>query len=137
MKANYESQKAEAKAAGSLNLSLYDLNKQVIAQLPDLTPEEIELKAGLIFEYVAKHGNYYMLLGRDINYYTLFVRKETTAELPIIESEVIECLKYLGSIKAIDLNEDGTALELWVVLENNEAMMLLFFDYTEGVIVCQ
>jgi hypothetical protein len=94
------------------------------------------LKAELISEYVAEHGNYYMLLGRDINYYTLFARKPSI-ELPEIENEVIECLKYLGSIKAIDLNEDKTALEIWVTLENNEAMMLLFFDYTEGVIICQ
>ena len=133
MKANYDT-KTE-KANGSINLSLYDLNKQIISQLPEMDDEKIQKAKETITEYVGSR-KYFMLLGRELNYYTLFSRTPST-ELPTIADEVIDCLRYVGTPKGVDLTEDGSAIEMWITNEEGESFLLMFFDYTEGVIVCQ
>lgn len=120
-------------------MTLYDINKQIIEKLPELTDEDIEKRADDIRKFArTKHvnSNYFMLLGNELNYYTLFSRKHENINSPKIQDEVIECLKYLGTIKSIDVRPDDTAVECWI--KNDDGIfMLLFFPYDEGVILCQ
>ena len=63
----------------NLNMSLYDINKQVISQLPDLDQNGIVEAKTLISEYAI--GNYFMLLCREIiiiPYLLLKMLKQTT-----------------------------------------------------------
>lgn len=130
MKANYEEKQ---KVNGSLNMSMYELNKCVVRQLPSMTKEQLAA-AGDLIDSFQKENKYFMLLGKDLDYYTIFQTKENTEET--MGEAVIDCLSYLGDIKAIDLTAEEQTIEIWIT-KNNEAYVLYLFNYDEGVILCQ
>ena len=126
----------EIKTNGNLSLSAYEINKQVISQLPPLSAEELIEKKILIREFMINTQNkYFMLLCRDINYYTLFhldVYENTDERLEDIL--FAECAIFIGAIKAVDPTDDG-AIEIWVTNETDTYAMY-FFPYDAGVILC-
>ena len=134
MKANYED---KTKLNGNLSVSLYDLNKQAVAQLPSLADDEIAEKYNLIDSFGCGK-EWCMLLGREIGYYTLFHHIPKDAE-ETFAAAVLECCGSLGQIKAIDwANEDQQAIEIWIKQEESTtATVLYLFDYSQGVIECQ
>ena len=70
-----------------------------------------------------------MLYGKEISYFTLF----KIVEPQYFSYEVIECLKNVGDIKAIDLTEDKDAIEAWVIADN-EVTCLYLFPYDLGIV---
>ena len=121
----------DIKVNGGMNLSLYEMNKQVISQLPEI--EDIAVLTP-IRKYKNKDGKYFMLLCRDLNYYTLFV---IDLESDVrIEQEVLECLKELGTIKSVEEFEDKNLVEIWVQPEDSDPVVMYFFNYDRGVIPC-
>ena len=133
MKANYEEKIQEQPVSGNLNLSLYELNKSAVRQLPDYTDEDFAAAAGRIEEYV-KNDKFFMLLGREFNYYTLFMREPSMEET--ISEAVIDCLKNIGPVKSIEQTQDESAIEIWVMVDD-EPIVMYFFCYNEGVIICR
>ena len=117
-------------------MTTYDLNKQIIGQLEILDEVAMEEKGKVIREfcYSYKH-QFFMLLCRDLNYYTVFYINPKLA-IETVEDMVIECAKDIGQIKAIDVTEDNCAIEIWVTNEDNETYAMYFFPYDNGVIVC-
>lgn len=121
-----------------ITLTAYDMNKQIIHQLPALSAEELEQKKELIYDFCKMTDNeYYMLLCRDINYFTLCHRVQSLNELITIQDLIIECAQVHGEIKSIE-QVDG-AIEIWVDLPNFEdsTYAMYFFPYDGGVEVCQ
>ena len=115
-----------------LELGLYDLNKQIIEQLPALTPEELENKEETINELHKKYNNeFYMLYGKEISYFTLFKLNKNTTQFG---NEVIDCLKNVGFIKSIDMTETEDAIEIWVQPETIESTCLYLFPYDSGLV---
>jgi hypothetical protein len=113
-----------------ISMGLYDMNKQIIAQLPTLTDDELNEKKYSIDALNAKYNNeYYMLYGKEISYFTLF----KIVEPQYFSYEVIECLKNVGDIKAIDLTEDKDAVEIWVMADG-KATCLYLFPYDLGIV---
>lgn len=133
MKANYED---KTKAQGELNLNLYDLNKQIIAQLPDYTDEDFTKAYTLIDEF-GRGRSWCMLLGREVNYYTVFHNLIKDAD-ETFASAVIDCCKYQGTVKSIGwAGEDNhEAIEIWIMI-GEEPVVFYLFDYAQGVIECQ
>ena len=131
MKANYETPKVE-----SLNMSLYDLNKQIVSQMPDYTEAHYEAVRPILDEY-GKHKEWCLMLGREINYYTVFHNNPKDAEETFADA-VISCCKHLGQVKSIDWDseERKEVIEIWV-MNGEHATVLYLFDYKEGVIECQ
>lgn len=118
-----------------LNMTMYDINKQVISQLPSLDKEDIAAAKQTITEYFKDQRNsFYMLLCNDINYYTLF-QVINDSSLPNAGSEAIECALEIGDIKVVDVNDDG-AIEIWVKPEDTDAMLMYLFPYDRGVVQC-
>lgn len=116
-------------------MSLYDINQNVISQMPDLSEENLTQKKKLIRDYfVNTNGKYYMLLNRDNNYYTLFNINPESDEPDAVEDIVIECLNNLGSIKSIE-DDDGQAIEIWTCRDNTASISYLF-KYDSGVVEC-
>lgn len=123
--ANYESIKIED---SNIKIDLYDVNKQIIAQLPIL--ENLDEKVVLINNLHNRFGNqYYMLYGKEISYFTLFKIIRPT----YLGNEVIGCLNYIGKIKAIDFTEAQDAVEIWVEDDNGPTCLYLF-PYDNGVV---
>ena len=118
----------------NLNMSLDDMNKQVVSQLSDLDQNGIIEAKTLISEYAI--GNYFMLLCRDINYYTLFAIQNAESNEPKFADEVIACAEEIGVIKSVTLTEDKGAIEIWVSYKDSSIVMYLF-NYDEGVVQCQ
>ena len=122
---------------GDVNLGMteYDLNKQIVGQLPVLEGEGLETARSTVKTFVEEiNQEYYMLLCRELNYYTVF-QMMNESENNIVD-EVIACSDYIGYIKSIE-RLDG-AVEVWVTERDNdkETYVMYFFPYDAGVIKC-
>lgn len=118
-------------------MNIYDVNKQIINQLPPLVGESLIEKKILVRNFILNTKNkYYMLLCRDINYYTLFaldIYENTDERLENIMLD--ECITQLGDIKSIEVTEDGGAIEIWYTA-HDDSYVMYFFPYDAGVVVC-
>ena len=124
---------------GDVNLGMteYDLNKQIVGQLPVLEGEDLETARSTIKTFVEEiNQEHYMLLCRELNYYTVF-QMMSKSEANIVD-EVIACSDYIGYIKSIEKAEDKGAIEIWVTERDNdkETYVMYFFPYDAGVIKC-
>lgn len=113
------------------NMNLYDLNKLIISQMPNLSQDALLEKKDVIDALHTKYNNsYYMLYGKEISYFTLF----KIIDPAYFNYDVFDCLKHLGGdIKAMDLTEDSDAVEIWIEIEQNPICLYLF-PYDSGVI---
>lgn len=128
--------KAEMSEDGGLKIDLYELNKQIVSQLNDFTEENVEELKTIISGWEGTKNNYfYMLYGREINYFTLFRKVGDEAEFDNFSNAIIECLQNIGTIKAYDIT-DGDAVEIWI--SNNEDLtqvtVLYLFPYDMAVV---
>lgn len=128
-----ELQKIKSDSKLSL-MSLYDMSKQIVAQLPvRATTAELEPCKKIIRKF--KHLGYYMLLCREENDYTV-VRVRKAKSQDKFEDLIIELLQSRGDIKDIDYDTDKQSLECWVQ-KDDKIMMYKLFPYNWGVIECQ
>lgn len=119
--------KIDAKQSG-INLSLYDMNKQIVSQLPELT-NLLEKETLINHFHNIIMNNFYMLYGKEISYFTLFQIFDASK----FGYDVIDCLKNIGIIKAIDLTERADAIEIWVEGEDGPTCLYLF-PYDSGLV---
>jgi hypothetical protein len=70
-----------------------------------------------------------MLYGKEISYFTLY----KIIKSQYFGNEVIDCLKNIGIIKAIDFTETQDAIEIWVENDNGPTCLYLF-PYDNGVV---
>lgn len=120
----------ELKVEGSnLELGLYEINKQIISQLPALT--DFSKAIVNIRELHEKYWNkYYMMYGKEISYFTLF----KVCGLNDFGQDVIDCCANVGIIKSIDLTETNDAIEIWIQPEEAEPTCLYLFPYDSGLV---
>lgn len=123
----------EVTIKNDLNLSIYDLNKQIISQLPSLDEDGMTKAYTIIDEYVHNtNSKYFMLLCKDLNYYTVFVLGPTGNNCA---ADVLDCALDLGALKSVEPAEAG-GIEIWTEGED-EPVVSYFFDYQGGIIECQ
>lgn len=115
---------------GKMNVNIYDMNKQIISQFKPLEDKAIMEP---IRKLKNEGGKYFMLICRDIGYYTLY----TIGTGERIEREVVACLHDIGEIKGIERIEETDTLEIWVQPEGEDPIVMQFFNYDKGVIECQ
>lgn len=117
-----------------IKMELYELNCSIVSQLPNLT--EFEDKIALINEYrLATNQQFYMLYGKAISYFTLFMATGCPCEVSTLGDGVIECLQNIGDIRAIDYTENKDAIEIWVHIADNDVTTCLYlFPYDNGVV---
>ena len=112
-----------------LNLNLYDLNKQMVSQLPKL--EIKDNHKTMICDLCNKYKNkYYLLYGKEISYFTLFEVRDENYFLNLI----LDCLVSIGELKVFDETENKDAIEIWVQQDNGESTCLYLFPYDTGVV---
>lgn len=126
----------KADANSEVSMTSYEINQQLISQLPALTENQIDEGKTKIYEFAKNNYNqYYMLLCRDLNYYTVLKRDPlNAAPNDTLEQVVIECAQYLGNIKAIDATEG--AIEIWTST-NEGTYVMYFFGYDGGIELCR
>lgn len=118
-------------------MNLYEINQAVVSQLPEMSEEMVAEKKEMIRQYLDEVvDEYYMLLCRDLNYYTMF-SLQADKELPAAELEIIECIRDLGSIISIEHStETGKVIEIWFKCADGTFVAYLF-PYGKGVVKCQ
>ncbi len=117
---------------GEFGMNLYEMNKSIVAQLPDIKKKDLIAGKEKI-NMIAQEGTYFMLLCNELKYYTVF--RICSNETEKIEDVVIDCIKCFGAtIKSID-SVEGNALEIWIQ-KDEEAYAMYFFNYDGGVEVC-
>lgn len=114
-------------------MSLYDMSKQIVRNLPArTTAAELEPLKKILRKF--KKLGYFMLMCREDNYYTVLrVRKAKNPDT--FEDLIIELLQEHGDIKDIDYDTDKQSLECWVQKEDDVKMFKLF-AYNWGVVEC-
>lgn len=114
---------------GGINMGLYDMNKQIISQLPTLN--DFTKAIADVRDLHGKYWNeYYMMYGREISYFTLF----KVCGMNEFGQDVIDCCANIGAIKAMDMTEAADAVEIWVQPENGEPTCLYLFPYDSGIV---
>ena len=117
MKANYQDKIPKKESEVSLG-NLYDMNKQIMANEPEIAAEVLAQKKEEMMNWVNTHfaQHYFMLLCNERKDYTVFRMRDTTATIGAVQnmvSDVIECMTNRGTLLAIDLQEAG-GWELWI-----------------------
>lgn len=119
-----------------IQISLYDMNKQLIAQMPPM--EDTDKQKEIIYTFEEKYRNgHYMLLCRELNYFTLFEHPVITAwteDLDRFENLVLECISDIGVVHDMMLTENGDAIEIWVMTPTEEIVCMYLFPYDAGVV---
>lgn len=148
MKANYKTPKKEKKEvniteeaivdeSGNLGISLYDINKNFMAGQPALSQDELTAGLKVIENYVFdtyKNSTYFMLLCKELSYYTMFVR-DSKSSTNILTNEVLNCLQWIAKdILSIELNTINNTPEIWIRTPEEEIVCMYFFNYDDGVI---
>jgi hypothetical protein len=120
-------------------MSAYEINKQIISQLPNLSNKDLKEKTKLITKFISETNHkYYMLLCRELNYYTILANDPINAAPNDYFGDVLlECLAF-WHVKAIDVStETDIALEIWIAGDDDEVNVMYFFPYDNGVIACR
>ena len=86
----------------------YDINKNLVKKYEHHLTEK-ELKE--------KFNHYYMLLCNDRKDYTVF-HTTVLEDKHSVPNELMECLTNRGLIYGIDRTEDGVAIEIWLMIDN-------------------
>jgi hypothetical protein len=100
-----------------------------MSQLPPL--EDMNAAKEAVNNLYEKTKNeFYMLYGKEISYFTLFRMDKPEWFF----EELTLCLHSVGVIRAVDMTEDESAIEVWVVDSNNEATCMYLFPYDNGLV---
>lgn len=138
--------------------SLYEINQQLIAQLPALHGDEVRNGSGKILKWLSKNpDSYYMLLCNEQKYYTIFhltSAKDTSNGLLIsrgamreLTDEILDIIVNLGDVRVLEEDNNG-AFAIWSSLKpsnydslSNEAKVeadkvhcFYLFPYGGGVV---
>lgn len=117
------------------NIELYELNRSIIEQQGALDADALTEKFKLINTFAADTKNdFYMLYGREINYFTVFAKHEKW-ELETLALGVTECLANIGSVYSIELTAEKDAIEIWVKDIHQDLLTCMYlFPYDGGIV---
>lgn len=117
------------------NIELYELNRSIIEQQGALDADALTEKFELINTFATNTKNdFYMLYGREINYFTVFTKHEKW-ELETLALAVTECLANIGSVYSIELTAEKDAVEIWVKDIHQDLLTCMYlFPYDGGIV---
>lgn len=121
--------------------TLYDMNKNVIANLSALSKRQVKDRLLEISEYIKKTDNrYYMMLCHEARDYTVFNIQKNDDSIHNAIEELKLCLDNRGEIYSIAEDTNG-AIEIWIkgtgyceYLEKDKFYMYYLFPYDAAVI---
>jgi hypothetical protein len=128
----------KAKVNGGVTMSLYDLNKNIISQLPPLEEKDIERIKNEINTFDDDNKNlHYMLLCNELHYYTILTGVHIgAAEFSSLGSAIIGLINEMGNeIIAADAFEGR--YEIWLRNKDSseeEPHVYLLSPYDLGVV---
>lgn len=116
----------------NVKLTMYDLNKQIMEQVPELSQKEKNDAHKIINTFAAsQHQKHFMLLSLAARYFTIFEQSKQY-EFGSLAAAVFACCEPIGIIKSVSLNDQG-AVEIWITDEDRTECYVLF-GYDEGMV---
>ncbi len=120
-----------------LQLSLYEINQNIFAQLDPMSEEDLTAKRRELIKFTNQDrfykAKYFSLMCLDRRYVTIFSMSELTMpKREFLIEELMSLVNELGKIKDITINDDH--VEIWITDVEDNTDCYLFFDYTNGVI---
>ena len=116
-------------------MSVYEMNQAEMKNAEPLTAEQLKTKyINIIYNYVMEKrpvDKYFMLLCKELSYYTIFVRNDHSSAN--LYNEFLECLDYY-KILSIEYNETNGVPEIWVKTPDGDAHCMYFFGYDNGIV---
>lgn len=131
--------KLDETATISTGMTIFDMNKGIVAKEPLLDWEDKENIAKLaerLCEWFSEDGDaFYLMYGRDIHYVTLF-NSYTTRPKDNFLYELKGILSEVGDIISLDFDciEGGHCVEIWVRTPDSPAELLYLMPFDKGVI---
>lgn len=118
------------------SIELYELNRSIIEQQGTIKEDDIPRAMNdLKYLVYTSNNQCYMLYGKEIGYFTLFMRDSVNWELETIDIAVIECLMNVGPIYSIELTPDKDAAEIWVKDTEKDLLTCMYlFPYDNGIV---
>lgn len=129
-------------ASVSMGMTIYELNKKMVAQEPlfDFANKELvkEITKKVAQWFNKVNNNYYLLYGRDNHIVSLFVNSNShnKSEFDIICEEAIGPVGRLISMDIINGEDDAAEdkIEIWIRTDTEDAVLLYLFPYDKGII---
>jgi len=131
-----------AKIKGDISMSIYDLNKQIVSQLDGLSKEEKMKLPKDMKDFLASINNtYYMLICKDLSYYTLLKRTGNSINGNMLET-IRELLRDHGRLITYSFSENKDCIEFWVKVNvpteeepnKRDIFCFLFFGYDAALV---
>ena len=116
-----------------ISLSLYEMNKSVISQLPAYTRDQIATLQNKINLWENRNNYYYMLLCNDIRYYTVFHRTFPQIAAFSTMGEAIIQMLLEEEYTIHEESEYDDRFEIWVK-KGDETYVFILFPYDKGVV---
>lgn len=128
-------------------MTLYDLNRQMVKSLPPMDNDgKVAFINNIFNKFIEKDSNkYYMLLCKELSYFTVFHKDDINTDN--FAETVHQLLSERGTIITAgwDNEENQNSIEYWVSvktpIENNpnytEIYCFYLFRYDEGIVEVQ
>lgn len=120
---------------GEISMSLYQINQNIISQLPAYNNEAIQNLQNKINDFEDKCFNkYFMLLCNDIHYYTVLSYEALLDnEFHSLGEAVVGLLLERDyTIHAEEETEDH--IEIWIKDNEENTYVFMLFSYDQGVV---
>lgn len=106
--------------------TLYDMNKQIMIQLPPLTGDEYRHQLTNICGWFSSNNKhtYYMFLNRERADYTVFNFK--TYDYSKALNEVREVIDYRGELLSVEYIHGEDLYDIWLNIDGEAFMYKLF-----------
>lgn len=117
------------------SIDLYTMNQNIINQLPVYTDEDMDRAEDTIHDWIynGHRANYYMLLCKELSYYTLFHSVDNCLIEEDFVRELWDVCRYLGPIHDISV-DDNDAIAIWAEWEDTGVHCFYLFPYDKGVV---
>lgn len=117
-----------------LELTMYDVNKQLMNQREPLSDKDIAHEvAGIAAWFSYETDRYFMLLCRELADYTVFNFLPGSKKCYEASQELLECLANRGEVLDISYDNDGRYYSIWLRIDDDSFLYHLF-PYSIGVI---
>lgn len=117
--------------SSGVSTSLYELNRQIIGQLPPL--DEAQINDRIESLNIWRKADFYMLYGKEISYFTVLKPDTENLDFENFGEAIFNLLTDITeAIYAMDIIDDNT-VEIWIHYEGNPTVLYLF-NYDGGIV---
>lgn len=115
-----------------LSMSLYELNAQIMSQIPNHNQEQLKTDINIINDFHKEvNAHYYMLMCKEQSYFTILTNTEENIYNETLGEAVLACLESVGKLRAVAHSD--SEIELWLA-KDEEVMCMHLFAYDVAVV---